>query len=156
VILVSHDRALLRALTTRVWVLHRGHITDFPGSFEEWETASAERAHAASVAASEEEALRRVHERKQTRRTEETQKKQQESVQRAARRALEEAELRVTECEGQVAAIRGLLEDPSLYATPEGASEAHELAAQLEASREELEQALQAWEAASAAAEETN
>ncbi len=68
VILVSHDRALLRALTTRVWVLHEGRITDFPGSFEEWETASAERAHAASVAASEEETLRRVHERKQTRR----------------------------------------------------------------------------------------
>ena len=68
VILVSHDRALLRALTTRVWVLHEGRITDFPGSFEEWETASAERAHAAAVAAAEEEALRRVHERKQTRR----------------------------------------------------------------------------------------
>ena len=71
VLLVSHDRALLRALTTRVWVLHEGRITDFPGSFEEWETASAERAHAAAVAASEEEALRRVQERKQTRRSEE-------------------------------------------------------------------------------------
>ena len=40
VLLVSHDRALLRALTTRVWILHDGRITDFPGSFEEWETAS--------------------------------------------------------------------------------------------------------------------
>ena len=32
VILVSHDRALLRALATRVWVLYGGHITDFPGT----------------------------------------------------------------------------------------------------------------------------
>ncbi|HZA91144.1 MAG TPA: ABC-F family ATP-binding cassette domain-containing protein, partial [Gemmatimonadales bacterium] len=31
VILVSHDRALLRTLTTRVWVLHERRITDFPG-----------------------------------------------------------------------------------------------------------------------------
>jgi ATP-binding cassette subfamily F protein 3 len=153
VILVSHDRALLRTLTSRVWVLHRGRITDFPGSFEEWETASAERAHAASVAASEEEALRRVHERKQTRRTEETRKKQQESAQRAAQRVLDDAERRVTECEARVAAIRGRLEDPVLYATPEGTTEAHELAAQLEASRRELEDALQAWEIASAAVE---
>jgi ATP-binding cassette subfamily F protein 3 len=154
VILVSHDRALLRALTTRVWVLHGGRITDFAGSFEEWETASAERAHAATVAASEEEALRRVHERKQTRRSEEAGKKQQGSSQRAARRALEDAELRVTECEGRVAAIRGRLEDPSLYATSEGATEAHQLGIQLESSRADLEDALLAWEAASAAVEE--
>jgi len=54
VLLVSHDRALLRNLTTRVWVLHNERITDFPGGFEEWETVSAERAHAARVAAREE------------------------------------------------------------------------------------------------------
>src|SRR6266511_1346666 len=70
VLLVSHDRALLRALTTRVWVLHEGRITDFPGSFEEWEVTSQERAHAARVAAAEAESLRRVKERKQTRRPE--------------------------------------------------------------------------------------
>ena len=60
VLLVSHDRALLRALVDRVWVLHDRHITDFPGSFEEWEAASRERAHAAAVTAAEEEASRRV------------------------------------------------------------------------------------------------
>src|SRR4029079_13316425 len=63
VILVSHDRELLRALTTRVWVLHERHITDFAGNFAEWETVSAEREHAASVRASEEEGLRKIRER---------------------------------------------------------------------------------------------
>ncbi|HEY9507721.1 MAG TPA: ABC-F family ATP-binding cassette domain-containing protein, partial [Gemmatimonadales bacterium] len=67
VLLVSHDRALLRALTTRIWVLHGTRITDFDGGFEEWEVTSAEREHAASVAAAEEEALRKVRERKVTR-----------------------------------------------------------------------------------------
>jgi ATP-binding cassette, subfamily F, member 3 len=148
VILVSHDRALLRALTTRVWVLHQGRITDFPGGFEEWETTSAERAHAATVAASEEEALRRVHERQQTRRSDG--RKREQSLRRAAERAVEEAESRVSECEARVAAIRGQLEDPALYATASGSTQAHELGVQLEAAREELERALQKWEKASA------
>src|SRR5262249_22733263 len=46
VILVSHDRELLRALTTRLWVLHERRITTFDGDFGEWEVVSAERAHA--------------------------------------------------------------------------------------------------------------
>ena len=48
VILVSHDRALLRALATKVWVLHEKRMTEFDGSFAEWEVVSQERAHAAA------------------------------------------------------------------------------------------------------------
>ena len=148
VILVSHDRALLRALTTRMWVLHGERITDFPGGFDEWETASAERAHAASVAAAEEEALRRVHERQHTRRTEETGKRE-DTARRSARRALEKAEARVTDCEANVAAIRAQLEDPALYATNEGAARAQALGKDLDLARVELERALKEWELAS-------
>jgi ATP-binding cassette subfamily F protein 3 len=154
VILVSHDRALLRALTTRVWVLHEGRITDFPGGFDEWEGASAERAHAAAVAAAEEEALRRVHERKQTRRSDDG-KKQQRSARRTAERTLVEAEAVVTDCEARVAAIRARLEEPALYATADGTAQARTLGVDLEAARAELESALAAWEAASRAMEKT-
>ncbi len=153
VILVSHDRALLRALTTRVWVLHEGRITDFPGSFEEWETASAERAHAAQVAASEEEALRRVHERKQTRRSDDGRKRQQ-STRRTAERKLAEAEAAVTEGEARVASIRARLEDPQLYATPEGALQAGTLGKELEAARAQLDRAFAEWEAATSGIEQ--
>jgi ATP-binding cassette, subfamily F, member 3 len=149
VILVSHDRALLRALTTRIWVLYAGHITDFPGTFEEWEAASAERAHAATVAAGEEEALRRVHERKQTRRSDESRKREL-TAQRAARKALDAAEARVTECESRVQEIRRRLEDPALYATQEGPAEAGALGKELEVARAELDRALEQWEVASA------
>jgi ATP-binding cassette, subfamily F, member 3 len=148
VILVSHDRALLRALTSRMWVLHQSRITDFPGGFDEWETASAERAHAAAVAAAEEEALRRVHERKQTRGRENV-RKQNQSALRSTQRALEEAEARVTSCEARVAALRAQLEDPTLYSTPAGSTQAHKLGIDLEAARKELDRALQQWEAAS-------
>ena len=152
VILVSHDRALLRALTTRVWVLHGGRITDFPGSFEEWEIASAERAHAAAVAASEEEALRRVHERKQTRRSEDG-RRRQESSRRTAERKLADAEAAVTAGEARVAEIRARLEDPELYATAEGALQAGKLGKELESAREQLDAAFVQWEAATASLE---
>jgi ATP-binding cassette, subfamily F, member 3 len=154
VILVSHDRALLRTLTTRVWVLHERRITDFPGGFDEWETASSERAHAARVAAAEDEALRRVHERKQTRRSNDGRKEQQ-SGRRTAERRLAEVEAAVTQGEARVAAIKGRLEDPALYATPEGTLAAVTLGQELEVARAELERAFAEWEAATSAFENT-
>ncbi len=152
IILVSHDRALLRALTTRVWVLHHTRITDFPGTFEEWETASAERAHAAAVAAAEDEALRRVRERKQTRRPDEERKRQQ-SARRTAERALAEAEAQVASREARVVELRAQLEDPELYLTSEGAARAHLVGGELDRARQELDQAFERWEAATRALE---
>jgi ATP-binding cassette, subfamily F, member 3 len=148
VILVSHDRALLRALSNRVWVLHASRIIDFPGGFEEWETTSAERSHAAAVAAAEEEALRRVHERQQTRRGEDG-RKQRQATRRTAQLAVEDAEALVAKCEARVAELRTRLEDPSLYATAAGSIEAQKLGIELEAARTELDRALEKWESIS-------
>jgi ATP-binding cassette subfamily F protein 3 len=152
VLLVSHDRALLRALTTRVWVLHQSHIADFPGSFGEWETASAERAHAAAVVAAEEESLRRVRERKQTRRPDDDRRRQQSS-RRSAERAVADAEARVADWEARVASLRTELENPALYLTAEGAARATTAGAELEVAKSELERAFAAWEAATEALE---
>jgi ATP-binding cassette subfamily F protein 3 len=91
VLLVSHDRALLRALVTRVWVLHQGRITDFPGTFGEWEQASRERAHAARVAAAEASKVNALKERQKVRRTEEA-RKDERQTKRDAKRATEAAE----------------------------------------------------------------
>jgi ATP-binding cassette subfamily F protein 3 len=147
VILVSHDRALLRALVTRVWVLHAGRITDFPGSFEEWELASAERAHAAAVAAQEEQALRRVKERKLVRRSEDGRKEQQGALRRA-RRDLEAAEADVARHEARLEELTAALDDPGLYTAPDGAERAARFGAELEATRAELDRALERWTAA--------
>ena len=152
VLLVSHDRALLRALTTRVWVLHRERITDYGGSFEEWESASAERAHAAAVAAAEEEPVRKVRERKQTRRPDEDRRRRQ-SARRSAERAVADAEAQVESCERKVGALAAELEDPELYVTPEGADKASRLGAELELARRALDEALASWERATSALE---
>jgi len=144
VILVSHDRALLRALTTRVWVLHDGRITDYPGTFEEWEAASVERAHAARVAAQEEEALRRVKEQKQVRQAQNA-RRQKTVSQKSAVRAIEQAEAEVTRREGEVARIQATLADPDLYLTPEGVRQASVLGKELDAAQRALEAAFEAW-----------
>ena len=36
VLLVSHDRALLRAICTRIWYLEDGKISDFPGNYDDF------------------------------------------------------------------------------------------------------------------------
>jgi hypothetical protein len=52
-----------------------------------------------------------------------------------------------------VAGIKSRLEDPALYATPEGAQEAVTLGQELEVARAELERAFAEWEAATSALE---
>jgi ATP-binding cassette subfamily F protein 3 len=153
-LLVSHDRSLLRALTTRVWILHEARITDFPGSFEEWETTSRERAHAAAVAAAEEEALRKVKDRKQSRRAA-PERERGDNDRRRAERAVAEAESEVTAWEARVETVRAALEHPELYLTPEGARRAGDLGRELEEARRGLEAALARWESATRAAEST-
>jgi ATP-binding cassette subfamily F protein 3 len=152
VILVSHDRELLRALTTRVWVLHDRHITEFDGGFAEWEVVSAERAHAASVRAAEEEALRRMHERQKVARAGARQKTAAGDKRRQMKTAEEElarVELLVAELESRVASISANLEDPTLYTRPDGVSEAKRLGVDLDNARRELDKALEAWSRAS-------
>ena len=152
VILVSHDRELLRALTTRVWVLHDHHIIEFDGGFDEWEVVSAERAHAASVRAAEEVALRRMHERQKVARSGAREKNAVGDKRRQVKAAEEElarVEVRVAELEGRIASITAGLEDPALYMRPDGVSEAKRLGIDLDNARRELDKALEAWTRAS-------
>jgi ATP-binding cassette subfamily F protein 3 len=156
VILVSHDRAMLRALANTVWVLHDRHITTFDGTFAEWEVASEERAHAAAVRAAEEVALRRVEEKKRTTRTQERTASNADSQRRAIRQArtrATDAEQRVSELDGAIAALSRTLDDPGLYTKPGGVQEAHALGTRLDALRAQLDSALVVWERETAALE---
>ena len=144
ILLVSHDRAMLEALTSRVWVLHEHRITDFPGSFAEWEEQSRERAHAAAVSAAEQEALRRVQERKSTRRRE-IEGDQARVALRDARRKVEASEKEVAVLEEKVAELTALLEDPELYTTREGMGRSLIVGKELDEMRRKLDSALERW-----------
>jgi ATP-binding cassette subfamily F protein 3 len=147
VILVSHDRALLRSTATRTWVLHGERITDYAGTFSEWEAVSAERAHAAAVAADEDESLRRTHERRQVRRPDST-SRDHRAARRTAQRELERAEQDVARLETQISEITLALEDPQLYTTPNGVNRAQLLGVELDRARAALDDAIARWERA--------
>jgi ATP-binding cassette subfamily F protein 3 len=154
ILLVSHDRAMLEALTSRVWVLHEQHVTDFPGSFSEWEEQSREREHAASVAASEQEALRRVRERKTTRRRE-VQGDDTRVALRKLRQKVEDSEKEVAALESKVAELTALLEDPELYTTRQGMEQSLLAGKELDVVRKKLDAAIEKWTAATERAEQS-
>ena len=144
VMIVSHDRALLRALTERVWVLHDRRITTFDGNFGEWEVVSAERAHAAQVKAAEEAAVHRLREQKAVSKRNATKNDQRGELRRAQRDA-EAAEQQVTKIEETIAKLTATLADPAFYTTPDGAASATRLGAELEQAKSALERAIDAW-----------
>jgi ATP-binding cassette subfamily F protein 3 len=144
VIIVSHDRALLRALVARVWELRDGTMTVFDGEFAEWEVvAEARRATVAAETAGV-NAQRRARARETTDRREHAAKEQREALRRA-RRAVEASEAEAAACEARVASIMDALSEPALYATPNGSDEAARLGGQLETAKAAFERALEAW-----------
>jgi ATP-binding cassette subfamily F protein 3 len=153
VLLVSHDRAMLEALTSRVWVLHERHVTDFAGSFVEWEERSREREHAAAVAAAEQESLRRVKERKTTRRRE-NQMDDNRAALREVRRLVETSEKEIATLEAKIAELKSLLEDPELYTTREGAQRSTVVGKELEETKRKLDAAFASWTDATERAEQ--
>ena len=153
VLIVSHDRELLRVLVNHVWVLHDGHITDFNGTFGEWETASEERTHAAAVTAAEEESLRRVHEKQKTKRREDEKEKQRSSA-RQARKKADDAEAIVSELEAKVARLTSELSEPGLYTTEQGKARAVKAGSELDRLKRQLDEAIGRWTEATEAAEE--
>jgi ATP-binding cassette subfamily F protein 3 len=144
ILLVSHDRAMLEALTSRVWILHERHVTDFPGSFTEWEEQSREREHAASVTAAERESLRRVKEHKTTKRRE-TQGAENRTALREMRERVEDSEKEVASLEKRVVELTALLEDPELYTTREGTEKSLRAGKQLDEARRKLDIAIEKW-----------
>jgi len=155
VLLVSHDRELLRALTTRLWVLHDRHVTDFADNFGAWELVSNEREHAATVKAAEEEALRRVQERKKTARHDEADRDERGAL-RSARRRVAELETVISSLESRIDELTRTLEDPEFYMQANGPARAAQLGTDLERLKRELEQALERWGGASEALDALN
>ena len=153
ILLVSHDRAMLEALTSRVWILHERHITDFSGSFTEWEEQSREREHAAAVTAAEQESLRRVKEHKTTKRRE-TQGIGSRAALLDARRRVEDSEKEVATLEKKIVELTALLEDPELYTTREGTDKSLLAGRKLDEARRKLDIAIEKWTAVTETAEQ--
>ena len=72
-------------------------------------------------------------------------RKREQSVQRSARRTLEQAEAEVTRADAEVQRLQAALADPELYLTGDGVRRAAALGRDLEAAQRALETAFAAW-----------
>src|SRR5262245_54148030 len=151
VLLVSHDRALLRGQVTRVWHLEDQHIREYAGTFAEWEEWQAARVQEAASALQLEADARRERERAEARK-QNARTAGERAVVRNLRRAVEKAEAEVHRLEARVQELRSQLEDPALYTTGEGARKAKATQTELADVEAELNAALERWTEASEAA----
>jgi len=152
VVLVSHDRELLRKLVTRVWELRDAKIRVFDGGFAEFEEQrdreAAERASRESAAAAERKAQEKAEAKLRT----ESDSKRRGNA-RDIRRAAERAEERVTLLEQKVSELDAALADAALYTRPDGHAQATALSRELDDTKRALADAMHAWEEALSAAE---
>lgn len=149
VLIVSHDRAVLRGLATQVWELRHQALHVFPGTFVEWETMRAERA-------AREAQRQRADERKEAERAVRQRERDQSTrdkgaggdpkkLLRAAEKALADAELRVGTLEAKIAELTGQLDDASLYDNAAGVKKAAAIGQALDDARDALEDAMHEW-----------
>jgi ATP-binding cassette subfamily F protein 3 len=145
VLLVSHDRALLRELATRVWAFQDGKLVDYPGPFVDWEEKVAEEESTRLKARLEAERAARLEEKERIRKVT-LAKKASDAPIREARRVLARIEGQVAELEEEISEIEQSLARPALYdGSPENAGEVHRLNAQLKSLRTRLDEALGHW-----------
>jgi ATP-binding cassette subfamily F protein 3 len=154
VLIVSHDRAVLRGLATQVWELRNNELQIFPGSFVEWEAMRAERITKEtkqSRADDRKDAERAVRQREREKEQKEREKAaggDPRKLLRAAEKSLADAELRVATLESTIADLTEQLDDATLYDSPAGIKKAAALGKQLDEERDLLEDAMHEWSTA--------
>jgi ATP-binding cassette subfamily F protein 3 len=145
VILVSHDRAFLRELSTRVWAFEGDRIEDYGGPFVEWELSAAERKIRRDADRQRDGLAARDASRSEARKTAAA-RKEGEDAERAARREAAAKEREVHLLEARISELTTLLADPALYdGAAEGARKAGQLDRELKEAKRALDDALARW-----------
>ncbi len=141
VILVSHDRAFLRELSTRVWTITDGKLEDYDGPFVDWETKQEELTREREIRRTIEEEQQRPPPKKRPPKPPDPAR-----IRRKADREVQAAEGAVEAAERSVAAIEADLADAGLYdGTEEGNRRADELGRSLEEAKQVLNEAMARW-----------
>jgi ATP-binding cassette subfamily F protein 3 len=151
VLLVSHDRAFLRELATRVWAFDGSTIEDYGGPFVEWEVRHAERTAQRARDASARASAEREVEKARARKTAEGRRSEGDGL-RTARLAVDALEQGVHAREAEVERLRSELAEPTLYdGSSDAARKAAMLQRQLAAAQRVLDTALERWTSAAEA-----
>jgi ATP-binding cassette subfamily F protein 3 len=147
VVLVSHDRELLRKLVTRVWELRDGQMRVFDGEFAEWEETR-EREKQEATARAEQQAAAARERDKQANKKRAQDDTRSRAGSRDAKRDAEQAEHRAQELDEVVARLTRELADPALYADMKDRARVDQLTRELAEARTAMAAAMDAWERA--------
>jgi ATP-binding cassette subfamily F protein 3 len=143
VILISHDRAMLSSISTRVWAYEDGRFVDYPGTFDEWLEWSARRKAESAATAT----LARAAEPKgASAGSPSGGGAMSKNEIRRREREMQKLEARIAEIEGRVGEIETALGDPALYAAGADPSRPQTLAAERDRLTAELAESYAAWE----------
>jgi len=145
VLMVSHDRAFLRELATRVWAFDGARIETYDGPFAEWELSRAERARV-----KQDETRKAKGDgdggARAARRDQEVRRKKGEQEVRAARREAESLEAEVHRLEARIAELERGLADPARYGGGgESVRRAAEEAKELDRTRGTRDEVMASW-----------
>ena len=154
VILVSHDRAFLRELATRVWSFDGMRLRDFDGPFVEWEVNEDERrARLASESAAAVQG-RRAQDRASAQKSKGADDRHA-AARKQAKKAADDAEREVVRLEERVKQVQRSLEDGDLYdGSADKAREAGRLEKELGTAQRLLDDAMTNWAERTAALEQ--
>ncbi len=147
VVLISHDRALLSNVATRVWNVENGRIADFAGGFDEWQerqrelSAGVAAAPSRSAAASPSAGAARPAAVSSASGGGISKNEMQRRRQR-----MERVEARIHAVEERIAEVEAALADPALYAAGADPKRAQALAAERETAQAELAALYEEWE----------
>ncbi|MBV9772491.1 MAG: ABC-F family ATP-binding cassette domain-containing protein, partial [Gemmatimonadetes bacterium] len=141
VLLISHDRALLSTISTRIWNLADGRIADFNGGFDEWQEreAATSRTEAPPVRAASTGATAKELAPSGAPGLSKNELQRRQKL-------LQKVESRIAEVEGMIAEIEAKLADPSLYAAGADPKRAQQLAAERDEAQAELARLYEEWE----------
>ena len=141
VILVSHDRAFLRELATRVWSIADGRLEDYDAPFVDWEIKQEERARALEASLASASDKQPASAKRRPPRPPDPARQR-----RNALNAVKAAEADVEKAENAVMALEADLADGDLYdGTAEGNLRAAELGCALDTARTALDEAMSLW-----------
>ncbi len=150
VLLVSHDRAFLREVATRVWAFEGTQLVDYDGPFVDWEADRASRAAKGAKAGAAAAEQKKAQEKERAKKNAAAQE-EDHAAKRSRKKAADEAEALVARCEARISELEAQLEDESLYdGSPEKAKQAARLDQELTKARKALDDAMAAWADATA------
>jgi len=145
VLLVSHDRAFLREVATRVWAFDGSTLVDYDGPFVDWEADKAARAEKGARANAAAADQRKAQEKERAKKNA-TVQEGDHAARRAKKRAAEDAEQSVARAEARVQELEGQLAATELYdGSPDNARKAAKLDQDLARARKTLDSAMSAW-----------